>query len=138
MAVLDLNLQAAEAVVAQIRADGGVKPAAFQADITQRASVDAAVVAVEAQLGPVDVLVNNACWDVFKPFTKTEPAQWDKLIAIPSARCTCTHGVAGHGCPQGGAHRQHFLGRGTGRSSGEAVYAACSKAAWWLSPDHRT
>ena len=71
VAVLDLNLQAAEAVVAQIRAAGG-QAAAFQADITQRASVDAAVAAVEAQLGPVDVLVNNAGWDVFKPFTKTE------------------------------------------------------------------
>ena len=35
VAVLDLNLQAAEAVVAQIRAAGG-QAAAFQADITQR------------------------------------------------------------------------------------------------------
>ena len=36
------------------------------------------------------MLVNNAGWDVFKPFTKTEPAQWDKLIALTwSARFTC-------------------------------------------------
>src|SRR6516225_7155762 len=40
------------------------------------------VAAAEAKLGPIDVLVNNAGWDVFRPFTKTEPAQWDKLIAI--------------------------------------------------------
>jgi 2-hydroxycyclohexanecarboxyl-CoA dehydrogenase len=28
------------------------------------------------------VLVNNAGWDVFKPFTRPAPAEWDKLIAI--------------------------------------------------------
>ena len=81
VAVFDLNLDAAEKVAAGIRAEGG-RAQAFRCDITDRASVDAAVVAAEKDLGPIDVLVNNAGWDVFKPFTKTEPAQWDKLIAI--------------------------------------------------------
>lgn len=126
VAVLDLNQAAAESVAAAIRADGG-QATAFLCDITDRASVDAAISALEAALGPIDVLVNNAGWDVFKPFTKTEPADWQKLIAINLV---------------GAMHMQHAVlpgmaARRRGRivniasdaarvgSSGEAVYAAC-------------
>jgi len=126
VAVLDLKLEAAEAVAGAIRAKGG-RARAFRCDITDRASVNAAVAATEADLGPIDVLVNNAGWDVFKPFTKTEPAQWDRLIAINLI---------------GALHMHHavlpaMVARKTGRivnissdaarvgSSGEAVYAAC-------------
>jgi 2-hydroxycyclohexanecarboxyl-CoA dehydrogenase len=126
VAVLDLNLQAAEAVVARIRAEGG-QAAAFEADITQRASVDAAVAALEAQLGPVDVLVNNAGWDVFKPFTKTEPAQWDKLIAINLVGALHLHHAVLPGMAARKAGRIVNISSDAARvgSSGEAVYAAC-------------
>jgi 2-hydroxycyclohexanecarboxyl-CoA dehydrogenase len=79
--VFDLDLDAAEKVAAGIRTEGGAAEA-LRCDITDRGSVDAAVLAAESRLRPIDVLVNNAGWDVFKPFTKTEPAQWDRLIAI--------------------------------------------------------
>src|SRR5262245_20267435 len=69
VAVFDLNLEAAQKVAADIVASGG-RAQAFHCDITERAGVDAAVVAAEAELGPIGVLVNNAGWDVFKPFTK--------------------------------------------------------------------
>src|SRR5215813_13129258 len=81
VAVFDLNHEAARKVAADIRQAGG-RAEAFDCDITRRPSVDAAVAAAESKLGAIDVLVNNAGWDVFRPFTKTEPAQWDKLIAI--------------------------------------------------------
>lgn len=126
VAVLDLHPDAAEKVAARIRATGGTA-LALSCDITDRASVDAAVAATQEKLGAVDVLVNNAGWDVFKPFTKTEPAQWDKLIAVNLT---------------GALHMHHAVlpvmaARGSGRivniasdaarvgSSGEAVYAAC-------------
>ncbi|MBN8510196.1 MAG: SDR family oxidoreductase [Burkholderiales bacterium] len=81
VAVFDLNLDAAEKVAAAIRAEGG-QARALRCDITDRASVDAAVAAAEKALGPIEVLVNNAGWDVFKPFLKTVPAEWERLIAI--------------------------------------------------------
>jgi 2-hydroxycyclohexanecarboxyl-CoA dehydrogenase len=59
VAVFDLNLDAARKVAAVIAAAGGVAEA-FACDIANRADVDAAVAAVEARLGPIDVLVNNA------------------------------------------------------------------------------
>lgn len=73
VAVFDMNLAAAQKVAGDIQAAGGTA-AAFQCDITDRAAVDAAVAAAEAQLGPIGVLVNNAGWDIFKPFVKTVPA----------------------------------------------------------------
>jgi 2-hydroxycyclohexanecarboxyl-CoA dehydrogenase len=81
VAVFDMNMEAAQKVADAIQATGGMA-AAFACNITDRAQVDAAVADTEAQLGPIDVLVNNAGWDVFKPFVKTVPAEWDKLIAI--------------------------------------------------------
>jgi 2-hydroxycyclohexanecarboxyl-CoA dehydrogenase len=126
VAVFDMNLEAAEKVAADIRANGG-QAAAFACNITDRAQVDAAVAAAEAQLGPIAVLVNNAGWDIFKPFTKTVPAEWDKLIAINlTGALHMLHAVL-----PGMVERKY--GRivnvasdaARGGSSGEAVYSAC-------------
>ena len=91
------------------------------------ADVAALMAAAEAALGPIAVLVNNAGWDVFKPFTKTVPAEWDKLIAINlTGALHMLHAVL-----PGMAERKY--GRivniasdaARGGSSGEAVYSAC-------------
>ncbi len=126
VAVLDLDPDAAERVAGAIRAKGG-RAEAFRCDITDRASVDAAVAATEAALGPIDVLVNNAGWDVFKPFTKTEPAQWDKLIAINLTGALHMHHAV---LPRMAARKKGRIvniASDAARvgSSGEAVYAAC-------------
>jgi 2-hydroxycyclohexanecarboxyl-CoA dehydrogenase len=126
VAVLDLNPQAAEKVAAAIRAEGG-QAEAFHCDITDRGSVDAAVAATEAKLGPIDVLVNNAGWDVFKPFTKTEPAQWEKLIAINLTGALHMHHAVLPGMAARKKGRIVNIASDAARvgSSGEAVYAAC-------------
>jgi 2-hydroxycyclohexanecarboxyl-CoA dehydrogenase len=126
VAVFDLNLDAAEKVAGAIRAEGG-RAQAFLCDITDRASVDAAVAGTEAKLGPVDVLVNNAGWDVFKPFTKTEPAQWDKLIAINLTGALHMHHAVLPGMAARKQGRIVNIASDAARagSSGEAVYAAC-------------
>jgi 2-hydroxycyclohexanecarboxyl-CoA dehydrogenase len=51
-------------------------------DITDTTSVRAAVAAVAAKLGPVDVLVNNAGWDKVEPFVTSAEATWDRVLAI--------------------------------------------------------
>lgn len=126
VAVFDLKLEAAEKVAAQIRAEGGMAQA-VRCDITDRDSVDAAVAATEAQLGPIDVLVNNAGWDVFKPFTQTEPAQWDKLIAINLVGALNLHHAVLPGMAARKTGRVVNIASDAARvgSSGEAVYAAC-------------
>ncbi len=126
VAVFDMNLEAAQKVADAILAAGGTA-AAFKCDITNRAEVDGAVAATEAQFGPIDVLVNNAGWDVFKPFVKTVPAEWERLIAINlTGALHMLHAVL-----PGMSERKY--GRivniasdaARGGSAGEAVYSAC-------------
>lgn len=126
VAVFDLNLEAAETVAAAVRASGG-QAQAFRCDITNRAEVDAGVAATEVQLGPIEVLVNNAGWDVFKPFTKTEPPQWDKLIAINLTGALHMHHAVLPGMAMRKRGRIVNIASDAARvgSSGEAVYAAC-------------
>jgi len=126
VAVFDINLDAAEKVAAAIRTGGGAA-VAIRCDITDRASVDAAVAAAESKLGPVDVLVNNAGWDVFRPFTKTEPAQWDRLIAINLTGALHMHHAVLPGMVARKSGRIVNIASDAARvgSSGEAVYAAC-------------
>jgi 2-hydroxycyclohexanecarboxyl-CoA dehydrogenase len=126
VAVFDLNLEAAQKVASGIQQAGG-KAEAFDCDITRRSSVDTAVAAAESKLGPIDVLVNNAGWDVFRPFTKTEPAQWDKLIAINLTGALHMHHAVLPGMAARKSGRIVNIASDAARvgSSGEAVYAAC-------------
>jgi len=126
VAVLDRNFEAAQAVAAGITASGG-RALAVACDITDRASVDAAVATTESELGPVHVLVNNAGWDIFKPFTKTDPGEWDRLIAINLIGPMHLHHAVLPGMIERRAGRIVNVASDAARvgSSGEAVYAAC-------------
>jgi 2-hydroxycyclohexanecarboxyl-CoA dehydrogenase len=126
VAIFDLSLDAAEKVCEAIRAAGGTAEA-IRCDITSRAEVDAAVVEAESRLGPIDVLVNNAGWDVFRPFVKTEPAQWEKLIAINLTGALHLHHAVLPGMAARKSGRIINIASDAARvgSSGEAVYAAC-------------
>ncbi len=126
VAVFDMNVEAAQRVAAGIVETGGVAMA-FKCDITDRVQVDAAVAAAESQLGPIDVLINNAGWDVFKPFTKTEPEQWARLIAINLTGALHMHHAVLPGMAARKKGRIVNIASDAARvgSSGEAVYAAC-------------
>lgn len=126
VAVFDVNLEAAQAVADAIVANGG-RAGAFRCDITRREEVDAAVAAVEADLGPVDVLVNNAGWDVFKPFVKTSAQEWARLIDINLTGALNMHHAVLPLMASRKAGRIVNIASDAARvgSSGEAVYAAC-------------
>ncbi len=126
VAVFDMNIEAAGEVATAIEAAGGTA-AAFECDITNRAAVDATVAATEAKLGLVDILVNNAGWDVFKPFVKSAPAEWEKLIAINLIGALHMHHAVLPGMMERKYGRIVNVASDAARvgSSGEAVYAAC-------------
>ena len=126
VAVFDMNIEAAGKVATAIEAAGGTA-AAFECDITNRTAVDAAVAATEAKLGLVDILVNNAGWDVFKPFVKSAPPEWEKLIAINLIGALHMHHAVLPGMMERKYGRIVNVASDAARvgSSGEAVYAAC-------------
>jgi 2-hydroxycyclohexanecarboxyl-CoA dehydrogenase len=128
--VFDLNLEAAEAVAGEITAAGGGR-AGLRCDITDRASVDTAVPRPLAQLGPIDVLVNNAGWDVFKPFTKTARRVGQADRHQPDRRTAhAPRGAAGHGRAQVRAHRQHRVRRGAAWARPAKRCTRPARAAW--------
>lgn len=123
VAVLDRNGDAAQATADAI--GGGA--IAVESDITERASVDAAIARVTAELGPIDVLVNNAGWDLFVPFLDTSPNDWSRLIDINLVGPLHMHHAVLPAMVERGAGRIVNVSSDAARvgSSGEAVYAAC-------------
>jgi len=119
--VSDLDEATAKATASALPGAVGVR-----ADVTDRQGVQVMVDGVVQQFGRIDVLVNNAGWDKASPFVDSDPADWDRAIAVNlyGVLHTCKAVLpvmAGQGC---GAVVN--LGSDAGRvgSSGEAVYSA--------------
>jgi 2-hydroxycyclohexanecarboxyl-CoA dehydrogenase len=92
-------------------------------DITDYEAVRAAV----ARVGPVDILVNNAGWDMFRPFLKTDPAFWQKIISINLVGAMNLLHCVLPGMVERGRGKVVNIASDAGRvgSSGEAPYSAC-------------
>jgi 2-hydroxycyclohexanecarboxyl-CoA dehydrogenase len=126
VAVFDIDdNSAARTAEAVVKAGGTAK--AFACDITDHAACQKAIQAAEAALGPIDVLVNNAGWDVFRPFVETTPADWQKIIAINLSGALNMHHAVLPGMAERKRGRIVNVSSDAARvgSSGEAVYAAC-------------
>lgn len=70
---------AAEALAAEINSKGG-KAIAVQADVADAASVETCVAAVEKELGPIHILVNNAGVIEDDLFVRMKPEAWNKVV----------------------------------------------------------
>jgi 2-hydroxycyclohexanecarboxyl-CoA dehydrogenase len=95
----------------------------LRTDITDYEAVKRSV----AESGPVDILVNNAGWDMFRPFLQTDPAFWQKIIAINLVGTMNVLHCVLPGMVARGAGRVVNIASDAGRvgSSGEAPYSAC-------------
>jgi 3-oxoacyl-[acyl-carrier protein] reductase len=71
----------AQALVDEITAAGG-KAQAFQADITDEAKVQSMVQTIHDELGPIEILVNNAGVNRDHSFAKMTKEEWDEVIAV--------------------------------------------------------
>ncbi|HEX8659108.1 MAG TPA: 3-ketoacyl-ACP reductase [Hymenobacter sp.] len=72
----DLQVLAAEIVSA-----GGTAATAV-ADVADRTAVNLAVASIQQELGPVDILINNAGIGTFGKFLELEPEQWEHIIQV--------------------------------------------------------
>lgn len=126
VAIFDMNLTVAEQLASEIQAQGG-QALAVQCDITQSDVVEQAVQLTEEKLGAIDGLVNNAGWDVFKPFVKSTPEEWQKLIQINLVGMLNMHFTVLKGMVARNSGSIVNIASDAARvgSSGEAVYAAC-------------
>jgi 3-oxoacyl-[acyl-carrier protein] reductase len=134
VAVNDVDRSRARSTVDRIVASGGRAHAAV-ADVTDYRAVAGMMADVEASLGPVDVLVNNAGIPVtgitLVPFVETVPLDWEPFVSLNLyGVLNCVHLVLAG-----------MIGRGWGRvvtiisdagrigEPRQAVYAASKAAA---------
>lgn len=122
VAVTDVNGEAAEAVAAAL----GAPHIAMRADVSDREEVASVVAAIHERFGRIDVLVNNAGWDVASSFVDSDPDDWDRAIQINLYGVLHTSKAVLPLMAEQGGGAVVNLGSDAGRvgSSGESVYSA--------------
>ncbi|MHB8659807.1 MAG: SDR family NAD(P)-dependent oxidoreductase [Solirubrobacteraceae bacterium] len=123
---VDIDGDSAEATAAVCQERGG-RSGAHTCDVADAAAVQALADRVEAEHGPVDVVVNNAGVGIGGPFLEASVEDWDWLIGVN------LNGVA-YGCHAFGSR---MIERGRGHvvnvSSGAAYITSRDMAAYCAS-----
>lgn len=120
VAVGDLNEEGAREIAGELDGLG------LLMDVTDVESVNTAVAEATEQLGPIEVLVNNAGTDLFSFFVKTDPGLWDFVLNVNlRGVLAVTHAVLG-GMQERQAGAIVNVASEAGRvgSQGSAVYSA--------------
>lgn len=101
VAIADINLAAAEKTASEI----GAKAYAVRLDVSDLASIEAAVKAVETRTGGLDILINNAALFDLAPIVEISKASYDRLFSVnvagtlfmlqAAARSMIAHGKGG-------------------------------------------
>lgn len=129
VAVADIDFEGATRTAEEISKSGG-SAIAVKLDVTRLQDAIDAADRIESELGPIDVLVNNAGWDVIEPFLESKPETWDKVIAINyRGVLNCCKAIAPR-MQQRSRGKIVSISSDAGRvgSTGEAVYAGCKAA----------
>lgn len=115
-----------EAAAARIRDAGGTATVQV-ADLTDDHALAALVQLTQAELGPVDVLVNNAGYALWKSLEATTMAEWDRTFAVNVRAAAC---LASTLLP--GMHERRF-GRIINIGSEAGVFSEPGLAAYCIS-----
>jgi len=124
--VLDLDITAAERTVEEIRKAGGAS-AAFRADVSKSAEVDAAVAAAVGALGPLEIMVNNAgILDGYFNVDEVDEATWRRVIDIDlTGVFLCSKRALAEMLPRGRGRIVNMASvAGLGGTGGGAAYIA--------------
>jgi NAD(P)-dependent dehydrogenase (short-subunit alcohol dehydrogenase family)/pimeloyl-ACP methyl ester carboxylesterase len=79
--IVDRDLAAAEDAAAAVR-EAGAGAAAYQADVSDEAAMNALAAQVNDEHGVVDILVNNAGIGMAGRFLETTPENWDDILGV--------------------------------------------------------
>src|SRR5262245_17022239 len=100
VAVADIAGEAADAAAASIVDDGG-RAIGVAADVTSRSAVEALFGKVEAELGPVNILVNNAGISIDRGVRRVSDEDWQRTIAVnQTGAFLCSQAAAGSMIPR--------------------------------------
>ncbi|MEM5521797.1 L-iditol 2-dehydrogenase [Sulfitobacter sp. AS59] len=126
VAIADINLEAAQAAAAEL----GDAAYAVQIDVTDQASIDAAVASVVSQAGKLDILVNNAAlFDAAETVNITRDS-FDRLYAVNVAGTLFTmQAAAAQMIKQGHGGKIINMASQAGRRGEPLVLVYCSTKA---------
>lgn len=94
LAIVDRNADAAEGLAQKLGADAR----GYGCDVTQRAALMDLRARIEADLGPVDVLINNIATktaNIFEPFETFPLEDWDEVMKVNTTGVMLTCQVFG-------------------------------------------
>lgn len=81
LGLLGRSIENLEAVASELQSYG-VKVSLATADVSNMESVNAAVEKIRGELGPIEILVNNAGISKFGKFLEVDPEDWAKIIQV--------------------------------------------------------
>jgi len=81
VAVLDLNLEAAQTKADEITAAGG-EAMAIQVDVARRADLEAACARIDEAWGGTDILINAPGINSGTPFFEITEEEWERILAV--------------------------------------------------------
>lgn len=85
--VVDEHEARTREVSARIAEKTGARVLGMPGDIANRARMDAILAQTADELGPVDILVNNAALNVLGDVVDIAPEQWDRVVDVDLTAC---------------------------------------------------
>jgi len=82
VAIVDIHERRCRSVAEEIASSTGARVLPFPGDIADRSRMQAVVGEIEAALGPIDVLVNNAAENVLAPIRDFTMKDWDRVLDV--------------------------------------------------------
>ncbi|MFY8147362.1 MAG: L-iditol 2-dehydrogenase, partial [Rhodobacter sp.] len=126
VAIADINMPAAEAAAARL----GAGAIAIRLDVTDQASIDAAVAEAVQLMGRIDILVNNAALFDLAPIVDITRASYDRLFAVNVAGpLFMMQAVARHMIARGGGGKIINMASQAGRRGEPLVAVYCATKA---------
>ena len=118
-----------ESVAAEVTGLGG-RALAIATDITSEEQVQEGWARVERELGPVDILVNNAAYMYSAPFLETPLKRWDLTMSVNlRGAIVCTQAFAGRAVVRGHGRVINVSSSASAIFEPEYISYAVSKAA---------
>ena len=126
VALADINAEA----VARAAAELGPQAIGVQMDVTQQASIDAGFDSAIAQMGHLDILVNNAALFSAAPIDEITRADYDRLFAVNvSGTLFCLQAAAKHMIARGKGGKIINMASQAGRRGEGLVAVYCATKA---------
>ena len=121
------NEAEAQAVAAEARALG-VRATVILADVADREAVDAMVAKAIAELGRIDILINNAAVRPSKPFVDLTDEVWERVRGVVlDGALYCTRAVVPSMIERGSGNIQLIIGGGAFSGGKERAHVSAAK-----------